>query len=546
MSKGRGGVALIAATIGALCIITACKQNHGGSDGSSAGGIRLGVRVTALAAQQRVCVTWKEYEQTNQTWALVDSNDQQVCGSTAGNEVSDHASCHDGQHFLVAYTIYFYDNGVLVGTAGAVSGGSSGDVCHKGTDVDSFAIVQFPNQGPGGGVNPALSVEPLCVSDKLQAENGSIVSAVWFSPPECTISSGAPSDFCAFGTGSGLSTTRTGLTTDNTLRYIFSDSGPQATWDAYYLGYPANTPTDDSILYLKQSPWALHHAESTGAMLREIVPGVITSFRFGDATALHAGFVQLSGSTVHIFYDPHAACDGPISLDAQFQGFPAPTCGSPISALGAVATGGSTFSLVFACGDMLTMVPCDATGTGGICNSCASDADCSAGANVAAVACIAGQCKVQSCSPGFADCDGFATNGCEADLNSVTSCGACGLTCAAPNGTPTCSNGICQVQSCNVPFADCNNSAADGCETNLANNVANCGMCGSVCNLPHTLVNACVNQTCTPAACQAGFANCNNSSVDGCEVDLMNDSNNCGYCGHSCIFSCSNGSCFPF
>lgn len=63
-----------------------------------------------------------------------------------------------------------------------------------------------------------------------------------------------------------------------------------------------------------------------------------------------------------------------------------------------------------------------------------SDAHCG-GCGVAcgfAQSCAAGRC---ACSLGFGDCDGNAANGCEARIDTVESCGACGARC--PSGTCT-------------------------------------------------------------------------------------------------------------
>lgn len=84
-----------------------------------------------------------------------------------------------------------------------------------------------------------------------------------------------------------------------------------------------------------------------------------------------------------------------------------------------------------------------------------------------------------SCAPGFADCDRSAANGCEVDLRaSVAHCGRCGNACAAGvNASPTCEAGTCR-STCTVGFADCNDTP--GCETDITT-VLNCGGCGRAC-----------------------------------------------------------------
>ncbi|MEA2749280.1 MAG: hypothetical protein QOI41_3423 [Myxococcales bacterium] len=96
-------------------------------------------------------------------------------------------------------------------------------------------------------------------------------------------------------------------------------------------------------------------------------------------------------------------------------------------------------------------------------------------------ACVAGQCAPGTCATGWADCNGLPSDGCEADLSSVATCGACGVACAAaPNADSACAAGACET-TCVAGFGDCNHNAADGCETQLLDDKHNCGECGHRC-----------------------------------------------------------------
>jgi alpha-tubulin suppressor-like RCC1 family protein len=78
-----------------------------------------------------------------------------------------------------------------------------------------------------------------------------------------------------------------------------------------------------------------------------------------------------------------------------------------------------------------------------------------------------------SCSAGFANCDGVASNGCEVNLNTSDShCGACGRSCPA---SQTCSSGAC-VDRCPIGLSFCGGNCID---TQTSN--AHCGACGNVC-----------------------------------------------------------------
>jgi hypothetical protein len=137
---------------------------------------------------------------------------------------------------------------------------------------------------------------------------------------------------------------------------------------------------------------------------------------------------------------------------------------------------------------------------------------------------------VGSCTGTFEDCDGLPGNGCERNLTSdVDHCGLCYLACAVPNGTPACVGGACQVAACDAPFADCNASPADGCETNTSSSLANCGGCNLACAYPHAAA-ACPNGSCQLAACDLFYADCNGVAADGCEVPTASDPLHCGWC----------------
>jgi hypothetical protein len=155
---------------------------------------------------------------------------------------------------------------------------------------------------------------------------------------------------------------------------------------------------------------------------------------------------------------------------------------------------------------------------------------------------------IQSCNPGFNDCDMSPANGCE--INTQTNpadCGNCGSVCTVPNATPACVNGMCAVGTCNMGYTDCDGMVSNGCETNTGADTSNCGTCMHVCALPNA-AQSCNNGLCTIGACNNGYANCNNTQSDGCEIDTNTDPLNCGACNKQCFVAngtagCMNGMC---
>ena len=112
-----------------------------------------------------------------------------------------------------------------------------------------------------------------------------------------------------------------------------------------------------------------------------------------------------------------------------------------------------------------------------------------------AVQACADGCYEASCSFGFDDCNMDPKDGCETSvLSDAANCGACGKSCKnLPNATAACVNAGCLLGSCSPGFADCNGDPSDGCEAQVAYDPKNCGSCGSVCpmNLPSCNMGAC-------------------------------------------------------
>lgn len=93
--------------------------------------------------------------------------------------------------------------------------------------------------------------------------------------------------------------------------------------------------------------------------------------------------------------------------------------------------------------------------------------------------------------------------GCADLLTDVNACGACNAPCRppGPNQTRDCVKGVCQYD-CKPGWGDCNGDPSDGCETNLNIHAANCGACGTVCDIASG--QPCVEGKCLMTSCDAG------------------------------------------
>lgn len=96
------------------------------------------------------------------------------------------------------------------------------------------------------------------------------------------------------------------------------------------------------------------------------------------------------------------------------------------------------------CDDECIDVQVDPRNCGGCGNRCPGPSGATAGGGPS---CVSGSCSYV-CSPGFADCDGAAYNGCEAELSrDQLHCGSCTTKCNVGAGQP-CVSGKCLTKDC--------------------------------------------------------------------------------------------------
>lgn len=126
----------------------------------------------------------------------------------------------------------------------------------------------------------------------------------------------------------------------------------------------------------------------------------------------------------------------------------------------------------------------------------------------------------------------------------------CGTVMTLPNaaavcvGPPTITAAGCAISMCSPGWGNCNSQVPDGCETDIASNLANCGSCGVVCPTQPNMTSSCSLGVCSFGTCLPGWGDCNSFLPDGCEMNLDSSPSNCGACGVICTSGiCSNGTC---
>ncbi|MEO8179957.1 MAG: hypothetical protein ABI895_14075 [Deltaproteobacteria bacterium] len=118
--------------------------------------------------------------------------------------------------------------------------------------------------------------------------------------------------------------------------------------------------------------------------------------------------------------------------------------------------------------------------------------------------CSGGSCGIGVCDSGFGDCDASPGNGCETQLNSLVDCAGCDVPCNRANGSESCASGSCQTVSCDPGFDDCDGDDSTGCEAQLGTD-AHCGGCNQACGS---------NETCSTGSCVGVFNTFQPSNVN--------------------------------
>jgi hypothetical protein len=247
----------------------------------------------------------------------------------------------------------------------------------------------------------------------------------------------------------------------------------------------------------------VHHCGACGNDCT-LLPGVIAG-----AVRCMAGTCNVTGACqpgrAHCSSNPQDGCEADITTATQC-GRCGTACAEPTPLCSAQsADGGTVYRCISSCTGA-TPDRCESrcvnTQTDPLhCGGCGNECT---GADHAPPSCTDGVCA-QTCEPGFDDCDGDPSNGCEIEVRTdVVHCGSCGNECpGGAHATAGCSDGACGLV-CDTGFGDCDGMASTGCETDVRTDVAHCGSCGNVCPAVANGTPACVARACS-ATCNTGY-----------------------------------------
>ncbi|MHC4837007.1 MAG: MopE-related protein [Planctomycetota bacterium] len=179
------------------------------------------------------------------------------------------------------------------------------------------------------------------------------------------------------------------------------------------------------------------------------------------------------------------------------------------------------------------------------CNGFDDDCDGNTDEGVRNACGACGPVPAEVCNEDDDDCDGNTDEGFNTQTDPLN-CGGCGQACELDNATPICVSGGCRIGACDDGFGDADELDGNGCECaeqnggveacnggdddcdgatdetfDLQNDAANCGACGTVCDLDNA-TSVCQGGDCTIGPCDDGWENADGNPATGCEAPVNN------------------------
>lgn len=177
---------------------------------------------------------------------------------------------------------------------------------------------------------------------------------------------------------------------------------------------------------------------------------------------------------------------------------------------------------------------------------CSPDAcePCQLPAYATSLTCSNGECAAAECSSEGKLCGDVCV-----ERSPDVGCGRPGCTrCSYANTAEYLCDplGECEVSTCATGWYNCDDVASNGCEINTVEDPDNCGRCGLVCQPAPNAEITCGDSACKIRQCLNGYKDCDKKPYpNGCEIDPMTDDQHCGDCEIQCELgqTCSEGVC---
>jgi hypothetical protein len=208
------------------------------------------------------------------------------------------------------------------------------------------------------------------------------------------------------------------------------------------------------------------------------------------------------------------------------------------------------------CYGMCTDTSSDISNCGACGNFCVDPEDAGPPPPNMAYGCSKSQCGKLICVASWRNCNGTLDDGCEVDVEREIApglldpgnCGGCGVACAPDQECRRLAGGVI-VCGCKGSQTFCGSPGNYSC-VDTSTDPKHCGLCNHACPFVDLRnqhqVASCIKGVCG-TECEPGWGDCNGNPADGCETNLSYDGANCGACGNRCSTGvgqpCVDGRC---